>query len=676
MNGRVLGSSHRTARRVTAYLEKTRWVHWVIPAVIAALFVLVERERVSVQIVARYPDFFAFVERAAQFDPRYPGAFDWAYGLYPLGYPLLLWAGVKLGADVLTTAFALSMAGGVLGLLGAFALIWRLSENYAVAVISEFVLACLGQYLYYGSSESTDMLASGLLIVSLAVLIYADKRWRWVLIAGGLAGASYLVRYTALLTILLCAIYLLTLAVMRRDRAWGIAAGAFVVGAVIGGLPQLIASVIVKGNPFYSIQGHNLWFTLTGSVDYINDWNAMSLDISMLEVFRQYPRQVLDHWWLEFGNFWVTNNVNFLGRPFYSLLQAGLLFTALWRDGLKSQSRFLIGLYAVGHLALLAFMRLDKRFLIMVMPLFVFGAIYLVWQLVPRTVQVRHVSVPVRWPAILILLAWSAMYPWGFRTTNTRDEGTILASNVLHAAGMQSYREVFSTELYLQDVADVWKRRFGAVALTTRGLETHEQLLKLLQDGEYRFFIYDKATGPQLYPKLAELQSPSNRPTGLAPIFAPESGDYAVYRVLGKPGDTFRPLAVSLEGGLRLTGYQVLLSQDQPRGSGQRLGVYLYWTTGQATAERLKVFVHVVNERGELIGQDDSEPQVWFYPTNEWQPGETVLDFHAVPFKEKPSAGKVAIQIGLYSGDTGQRLSVTDAGGATVIENAVVLDVR
>jgi len=438
----------------------------------------------------------------------------------------------------------------------------------------------------------------------------------------------------------------------------------------------LIASAIAKSNPFYSTQGHNLWFTLTGSVDYLNDWDAVPLDISMWEVFRQYPRQVLDHWWLEFSNFWMTNNVNFLGKPFYALLQAGLLFTALWRDGLKSQARFLIGLYAVGHLALLAFMRLDKRFLVIVMPLFVFGAIYFVWQLVPRAVQVWRVSLPVRWLVILILLAWAATYPWGFRATNTRDEGTILASNVLHAAGMQSSREVFSTELYLQDAADVWRRRFGAVALTTRGLESHEQLLELLQNGGYHFFIYDKVTGPQLYPKLADLQSPSNRPPGLAPILAPESGDYAVYRVLGKPGDTFRPLAVSLEGGLRLTGYQVFLSQDQPRGSGQRIGVYLYWKTEQATADRLKVFVHVVNEKGELIGQDDSEPQVWFYPTNEWQPGETVLDFHAVPFEETPSAGNLAIQIGLYNGDTGQRLRVMEAGGATVAENAVVLGVR
>jgi mannosyltransferase len=155
----------------------------------------------------------------------------------------------------------------------------------------------------------------------------------------------------------------------------------------------------------------------------------------------------------------------------------------------------------------------------------------------------------------------------------------------------------------------------------------------------------------------------------------PKSGDYAVYRVLSKPGETLRPLDVSLEGGLRLTGYQVFVSQDQPRGSGQRIGIYLYWKTEQAIADRLKVFVHLVNDKGELIGQDDSEPQVWFYPTNEWKPGETVLDFHAVPLKGT-ATGKLAIRVGLYNDDTGQRLRVFDAGGATVVENAVVLEAK
>jgi len=485
-------------------------VCWIIPVCIAVLFILVEQQRVSTQIAARYPDFFAFVERAVTFDPINLRAFDWAHGLYPFGYPLLLWVGVRLGLDVLTTAFVLSIAGGAIGLLGTFALVWLLSESYTLAVFTEFTLGCLGQYLYHGSLESTDMLASGLLIASLAMLVYADRQWRWALAAGLVAGFSYLIRYTASLSILVCALYLFALALTRRERVWSIAGAAFLLGALIGGLPQLIASAIVRGNPFYSTQGHNLWFTLTGSVDYLGDWRTMPMDISILEVFRQYPRQVLDHWWLEFRNFWITNNVNFLGKPFYALMQAGFLFTVFWRDGLKRQVRLLIGVYAIGHLLLLAFMRLDKRFLIMVMPLFVFGAIYFLWQMLPRNMRIGHWTIPVRWPVLLVLIAWAATYPWDFRASNTKDEETVLVSNTLHAADMRSFREVFSTELYLQDVADPWKRRFGAVILSKPQIDNHAQLLNLLQSGGYRFFIYDEATGRQLYPHLANLQFPAS----------------------------------------------------------------------------------------------------------------------------------------------------------------------
>jgi hypothetical protein len=658
-----------------ANLRPSRWVQWGLPLLIAALFVLVETQRVSTQIVARYPDFFNWADRASQFAEGNLSGLDWAHGLYPFGYPFLLWVGVRwLGLNALRTAFALSSLGGALGLLGTFALVKRLSGSYALAVVSEFLLGCAGQYLYYGSAESTDMLASGLLIVSLAILAHADQRWRWVLVAGLVAGASYLIRYTASLTILLCTVYLFTLTLAKRDRAWAIAGGAFVLGAVVGALPQLIASTIVKGNPLYSNQGHNLWFTLTGSIDYLGDWNAIPMDISILDVFRHYPRQIFDHWRLEFGNFWITNNVNFLGKPLYALLQAGFLFTVLWRDGLNKRARFLIGLYAAGHLALLAFMRLDKRFLIMVMPLFVFGAIYFLWQLLPGRAEAGRWKIPVRWPVMLVLIVWAATYPWGFRTSNDKDEQTVLVSNVLHAAGMQSFRQVLSTELYLQDVADPFNRRFVQAAFTVSKLESYQELLKLLRDRGYRYFIYDQATGKRLYPNLANLQFPDSRPTGLAPIFAPESGDFTVYRVLQGEAPTYLSLDASLANGVRLIGYESHLSEAQPRGSGQQLGVYLYWQADQLLSQRYKVFVHVINAQGKLVAQHDGEPQVGADPTDEWKPGQVVCDFHMVSLDHPSSPGLYSIRVGLYDEDSGKRLPVLNAGGNASVDDAIVLE--
>jgi hypothetical protein len=319
-------------------------------------------------------------------------------------------------------------------------------------------------------------------------------------------------------------------------------------------------------------------------------------------------------------------------------------------------------------------MRLDKRFLLIVMPLFVFGAVYFLWQLVPSVAQAGRRSIPVRWPIVLVLMIWAAMNPWGFRSTNTSDDRAIAVSNVLHAAGMQTFREVFSTELYLQDVADPWKHRLSIPTLTTRGIESHEQLLRLLREGGYRFFVYDQATGRQLYPNLSALQFADSRASGLAPIYAPESGEFAVYRVMQDQSQAFRPLDVSLDQGIQLKGYESRLSQNQPPGSPSSLGVYMYWQAERAGTARYKVFVHVVNAQGKLVGQHDGEPQIGAYPTDAWKAGETVCDFHYVSFDKLLPPGTYSIRVGLYNEETGQRVRVTRAGASVVVDQAIVLE--
>jgi len=138
--------------------------------------------------------------------------------------------------------------------------------------------------------------------------------------------------------------------------------------------------------------------------------------------------------------------------------------------------------------------------------------------------------------------------------------------------------------------------------------------------------------------------------------------------------EPYRVLNVSLAGGLRLIGYTSHLSQDGPRGSGQRLGIYLYWQPTRALTDRFKVFVHAVDDKGRLIGQQDSEPQLWFYPTDEWQVGKVICDFHAVPFSPSLPPGVYSIRVGMYRQDTGQRLAVQDAGSSTVIDDSVFLE--
>lgn len=86
-----------------------------------------EAPRVAGQVAVRYPDFFGAAKWASRFDVHHLVEWRWAGGLYPMGYQLLLRLGVELGLDVLSTAFVLSILGGIIGLLGTFILVRQLT---------------------------------------------------------------------------------------------------------------------------------------------------------------------------------------------------------------------------------------------------------------------------------------------------------------------------------------------------------------------------------------------------------------------------------------------------------------------------------------------------------------------------------------------------------------------
>jgi hypothetical protein len=115
-----------------------------------------------------------------------------------------------------------------------------------------------------------------------------------------------------------------------------------------------------------------------------------------------------------------------LGKLF-TLLQAGLLFTALWRDGLKSQS--LSSAFMPSVIWLAGVHAVDKRFhhrhaVIRVRRFTLSGSLC-------RAPCRSGTSVPVRWLAILIAIRRPVSVG---SEPQIPDEGTILASNVLHAA--------------------------------------------------------------------------------------------------------------------------------------------------------------------------------------------------------------------------------------------------
>ena len=123
-----------------------------------------------------------------------------------------------------------------------------------------------------------------------------------------------------------------------------------------------------------------------------------------------------------------------------------------------------------------------------------------------------------------------------------------------------------------------------------------------------------------------------------------------------------------------------LLGYSLPRETfqgGEILPLRLFWQlTGNSTlGESYKVFVHVLDSRGQIGAQRDSEPAGGSRPTNTWQPGDEIVDNQGVLLPKELPAGEYQIAVGLYEPISGLRLPAVDAGGQPAPEGRVMLGV-
>ena len=113
-----------------------------------------------------------------------------------------------------------------------------------------------------------------------------------------------------------------------------------------------------------------------------------------------------------------------------------------------------------------------------------------------------------------------------------------------------------------------------------------------------------------------------------------------------------------------LVGYT--LSPETEMKPGDVLKLTFFWQASERVYERYTVFTHVIDERGEKVGQKDDEPQRGYRPTVLWQPGETVADSLEIPISSTATPGKYRIVVGLYNSVTQQRLEAHAADGASM----------
>ncbi len=162
--------------------------------------------------------------------------------------------------------------------------------------------------------------------------------------------------------------------------------------------------------------------------------------------------------------------------------------------------------------------------------------------------------------------------------------------------------------------------------------------------------------------------------TKLPDHIAAFSSQLCVYEVLGTDRVPRIPDDVNVEFGDSITLLGHELSPDQIR-PGEDMHLSLYWQALQAVGTDYTVFVHLLDDDGEIVTQMDHIPAYGSPSTTSWVPGEVVVDevLIPVPFGMKPA--RYALRVGLYEYRSMQRLQVSNDEGAIVGDQVSLGDV-
>lgn len=210
---------------------------------------------------------------------------------------------------------------------------------------------------------------------------------------------------------------------------------------------------------------------------------------------------------------------------------------------------------------------------------------------------------------------------------------------------------------------EMWPVIKGEVAGRPRN-EATARLLSELQPNYLAVFPewhWEVATNPLIMRERAQFVAETKTVIGEQRAFIYEAV-YWPYRDTAVPT---HPLSALFGDKIRLLGYDLNLSD--------RFDLVLYWQSEQAVAESYDVFVHLLNETGEIVAQADSTPVAGLAPTNRWQPGDIVQDVYTIPLPPDLPPGEYSLRAGLYLRETGERLTAVGADAVGDMANLGVI---
>ena len=130
------------------------------------------------------------------------------------------------------------------------------------------------------------------------------------------------------------------------------------------------------------------------------------------------------------------------------------------------------------------------------------------------------------------------------------------------------------------------------------------------------------------------------------------------------------PMDVEAGEHIRLLGYSLSPSEPSPEAS---LRVKLFWQSDGRLERDYHVFVHLLDEQGDLVAQHDGVPRQGQRPSWDWRYLEVIEDGHRIPLHDVQGGKSYDIYAGIYDFGTKNRLSMTGPDGEVLPHNRVRL---
>ncbi|MGQ9815966.1 MAG: hypothetical protein ACUVR3_12605, partial [Candidatus Roseilinea sp.] len=115
-----------------------------------------------------------------------------------------------------------------------------------------------------------------------------------------------------------------------------------------------------------------------------------------------------------------------------------------------------------------------------------------------------------------------------------------------------------------------------------------------------------------------------------------------------RPGLMHQPVGVRWINGIVL---QALQQPGWTVTAGAELPIRLIWLSEQAPQADLTFFIHLIDQEGNTVAQQDRRPFDGLFPTPVWQPGEQLQDEFIIMTPATLAAGNYQLRVGFYSAE-------------------------